>query len=150
MDKKTNMKYLSIFTLIISLYACNENNRLNNNSNNQAENTIQFTTADLRIVGRWSMCAESGDGEVFQYNACPTVIFNSDGSGSIIRTNRTLETFSWNLADKSLNIYYSKASGNEMFSDTNYMAILKQDKSGIKLEIRQPKEDHTLYLEREL
>jgi hypothetical protein len=138
------MKYLSLFILIISIHACKENN-----NNNQTGPTIKFTTADLRIVGRWNMCAESGDGEVFQYNACLTVIFNSDGSGSIINAGRILETFSWNLTDKSLKIYYSKMSGNEMFRDTNYIAILKQDKSGIKLEIRNPKEDHTLYLEKE-
>ena len=138
------MKYLSLFILIISIHACKENN-----NNNQPGRTIKFITADLRIVGRWNMCAESGDGEVFQYNVCPTVIFNSDGSGSIISAGRILETFSWYLADKSLKINYSKMSGNEMFPDTNYIATLKQDKSGIKLEILQPKEDHTLYLERE-
>ena len=142
------MKYLAFLILVISSHACNDNGKTDANGIDQSAETIKFITDNSNIVGHWSLCAEFVGGQVTQYNVCPTVIFNSNGTGSKINPNGFPEPFSWTLNGKSLKISYSMINGNKTFPDTNYIAIIKQDTIGIELEIHQPKRDYTLYLRR--
>src|SRR6476659_7866467 len=113
------MKYPGFLILIISLHACNDNGKTDANSIDQFDGTFKSITDDSNIVGHWSMCAESDGDMMTQYNVCPTIIFNIDGSGSKINASGLPEPFNWNLNNKSLKIYYSLKNCNKTFPYTN-------------------------------
>ena len=139
------MNCFKVLIPIILFFACNANGK-NENDVSQTGHKIKSITDDSRIIGNWSMCASFGDGQMVQYNVCPTIIFNSNGTGSKTTPNSLPELFTWTLKNKQLKLLCKNPMPDDTFSDTIYIVIFEQNQNRTELEIFQKEKNYTLYL----
>ena len=144
------MKLLILFAIISTIYSCSGNTNQKDNNSFKGKPIILLTTDDKDILGNWSMCSESGGGQQIQYNVCPTIIFNLDGTGSKVTAQGLPENFNWTLKNRLLKVHYSRPNSGNTFSDTNYVALFNKHVNPIELEISQDSLKYTFYLAKKL
>ena len=91
------------------------------------------------------MYASVEDGLSSQYNVCPTVEFNFDGTG-LVNGSLKPELFYWYLRSNELKIRHNAKSVNTWFNDTTYTPIFKKHENRIDLTIVQTKGKNSFYL----
>lgn len=142
------MKFITGLLSIFIIYSCRENNKPRDIDTKLA-NTIINSVADYsNILGQWRMCTESCGGQMTQYNVCPIITFNSNGSGTRITSGNETENFTWILRNKSLEFTYVTGTSYKTFPDTNYIVTFKEGSENNELEIRQEKKNCSFYLGR--
>jgi hypothetical protein len=142
------MKLITGLVLIFIIYSCRENNKPRDIDSKLAD-AITNSVADYsNILGQWSMCVESCVGQAVQYNVCPIITFNSNGSGTKITSSNKTENFTWVLRNKLLEITYVTETSYKTFPDTNYIVTFKEGSENNELEIRQEQKDCSFYLSR--
>lgn len=148
MTQNHNMNFFVFAILLILMTSCNANTNPANEGFPQTAAAIEAITDDSAILGHWTMCAEFGNGEMIQYNMCPTINFNKDGSGSKTAPdpNGLPEFFNWTLQNNQLKIVYRYANHYNSFRDTNYLAVFHKNSTPVELEIRQFKKGYIFYL----
>jgi hypothetical protein len=118
------MKLFVFIIFVTTFQSCN------NSENKQKEIVIKNLNTKIsnNIIGTWSMCASFDGTNMMQYNVCPTISFNADGTGSEGKSLLGLEKFNWIYDGRILKIFYTNHISNSAFSDSTYAAIIKMEK----------------------
>jgi hypothetical protein len=123
-----------------------------NQHNSSVDKKIEKTQYDIKIsdnvdiYGKWTMCSVFGNGIITQYNVCPKVFFNSNGSGSVGDNLITGEYFNWTLKNGTLTIKHTNKISNVTFRDSIYSVIINKHDKNKDLTITQPQKDYIYYL----
>ncbi len=143
------MKLLFSLSLILIITACNQDST---NSKINKPSYLDLKISDNQeIFGSWTMCASLGNGTLNQTNVCPRIIFKSNGTGNVEKSESrdnpflSSESFVWNLEKNHLTIL--SQSKNSTFSDTNY--YVKFNKHEIEIDMTISHDDVSYYLKRE-
>jgi hypothetical protein len=96
-------------------------------------------THNKNIIGSRSMCAVSDDTQMAQYNVCQTIVFNSNGIGSVGNSYLELSLFNWESTEGLLKIVNQKNNPNNLFSDSIYSTSFFNDSNGITFLIKNEK-----------
>jgi len=138
-----------IFSLtLLLLISCNQ---LNPGDDKKIEKTqFKINISDnLDIYGKWSMCSTFGNGVMTQFNVCPLVYFNSNGSGTVSKNSSTTEKFNWTLKKGILTIKNTIKFPNTTFSDSIYFASINKQNKNVDIVIHQLKNDYSYFLSRQ-
>lgn len=137
------MKALIVIPCMAISFSCNQNT--SNQKNINQSNHVDLKISDNPdIFGIWTMCATSGIGIMIQMNTCNTVVFNSNGTGSIENNSVIAENFVWALKNPGMTITYKNNNSNFTFSDTFYYADFSKKDNRINLILTH--NDYSYYL----
>lgn len=126
------------------MLSCNqESSKTAVNQNNPTDSTVSGTK---NIFGKWTMCSTYAEGMVTQFNVCPAVRFNNNGTGNLELNGGIAESFTWTLKTPGLKIFYNNPNPNLTFPDTFYYAGFNKTEEGIKLTLTH--NDRSYYLSR--
>ncbi len=141
------MKTIFLLLFIVTIISCKSDTTKNDKQNQALLADIKITD-DTDIYGSWSMCSTSGNGSMTQYNVCPTVSFNHNGTGTVGNVSAILENFNWTLNKGVLTILFGRQSLQRTFPDTTYIAFIGKKNNNFNLTIRQQKLGYDYYLSR--
>jgi hypothetical protein len=102
---------------------------------------------NIDLYGMWSLCSIYENGVMTQFNICPKVFLNSNGSGSVGNEMLMSEYFNWTLKKDILTIKHTNIfNSNFTFNDSTYFVSINKQISKIDLVIRGKGNDCTYYL----
>ena len=139
------MKNIIFFLLSFIIFSCNQNSPSKNKTLSSDTKNISFTD-NIEIFCSWTMCSSFGDGNLIQYNVCPTISFLSNGFGMVGNSAISLDRFTWTFQKRKLSIYPSAKVSDATFSDTFYFAKISTEKSIKTLLICSKNTDTQFYL----
>ena len=119
------------------------------NYNIEPNNNLSAEISDNKeIIGSWSIYSTSNQRLTYICNACPTVLFISDGTAFITNHSGGIEVFNWTLKKNVLTVSYINHTVNKTFSDTAYNIGFSEQKKLSELNIYTIKGDQTYFLNR--
>ena len=140
------MRSSSLFVFIFIISSCGRGNKPDDINAEQTTSLINSFSDYSNIAGQWSMCSELKDLKVIQYNVCPIITFNTDGTGSVKTTELETDIFTWTLSNLKLIIKSENYKSNKIFQATNYSIIFKPGLGNKELELRHKTKDISFYL----
>ena len=128
------MKILISILLMFTIASCNQDT--SNNKLKQSKYVELYISDNIEIYGRWIMCSTLSNGTMIQKNTCPSIIFETNGTGYIQNNSIITENFIWTMNKVSMKIIYHNQDSNSTFSDTNYYAAFYKQNAGLEFVLR--------------
>jgi hypothetical protein len=147
MDMKT--KSLLLLILVLNFSCHNKSGSAEKDFKSNAT-TVNGSINYQSIIGSWQICKMIYDGTEEAYNTCPTIIFSSDGNGSLNSSEKTICVFTWAVKTNFITFTFKTEEEKNLFiaKDTEFKIIL-YDKDDLQIfELIQPKNSYKYILSR--
>ena len=114
--------------------SCNQDNKVKPDNKNGQLISNDWNPYSSLLLGQWSICSTvSEDGWTTQYNVCPKIIFNSNGTADL----SVGESIKWKVEKDTL--YISPFSivnkdFSSFFADFKYLIVKSEDITSIQIQ----------------
>ena len=126
---------------LVTITSCNQN-KSNKSSLTHLNDSDISDNND--IFGTWTMCAVSDSSTITQMNVCPTITFDSAGTGYVQKGIVITENFVWTLKKNDFKIETRNRISSPTFRDNRYYAYLTRQKDTTNLLLRHNNQSYYL------